>query len=66
VGLLPVVVKPSPCFLSEPSGIDHFDEQRAWPVFRVAESFLQNAQNRHADIEADEVGPPITATFFIL
>src|ERR1044071_5595799 len=52
----PVFVEAPPALSSEPSRVHHLHEQRTRPVFRIAESLFQHAQDGEADIETDEVG----------
>src|SRR5262249_36620841 len=51
-----VLVEAAPGLTAEPAGVDHLGEERARPVPRIAESVVEDAQDRQARVEADEVG----------
>ena len=50
-----VLVKTTPGLATEPTSIDHLDQQRARPVFRVTEARLHHAHDVEADVESNEV-----------
>ena len=54
--MLLVGVEAAGGFAAEPARRDVFFEQRASAIFRIAEAFLENAEDVEADIEADEIG----------
>src|SRR5579875_3124149 len=51
-----VLVEAAAGFAAEPAGGDVFFEQRAGAVFGIAEAVVQNFENVHANVEADEIG----------
>src|SRR5262249_32050944 len=51
-----IVVESALGLATEPAGLDVFHQQRAWPILRVRQPFMENLRDGQADIEADEVG----------
>src|SRR6266851_6783517 len=51
-----VLVKSSSALSSQPSGIDHFYQQRARAVFGIAQTVVQHPHNVEANVEANKIG----------
>jgi hypothetical protein len=54
--LAAIVVKTALRLAAEPSGLDVFHQQRARPVFRIRQAFVQDLHHRKASVEPDEIG----------
>src|SRR5712671_3643146 len=51
-----ITVKSSPRFPSEPSRRNHFSQQWARAILRIAETAVKYLENIYAGIEANEIG----------
>lgn len=51
-----VPVKAPSALLTQPASIDHLDQQRARPIFGVAQPFVKDTHDVEADIKPNEVG----------
>src|SRR5262245_27699400 len=50
-----VLVEPAARLPSQPARLDQLAQERAGPVLRVAEPFVQNLEDVEADVESDQV-----------
>lgn len=55
VRMLTVIVEALRALTPKPSGVYIFFEQRAWPIFWIAEALVKYIQDREAYIEADKI-----------
>src|SRR6185437_11753390 len=51
-----IVVETAPALLAEISGGNHAAQQRTGTILRIAETVVEDVEDREADVEADEVG----------
>src|SRR3712207_5510920 len=50
-----IIVEALPALAAEPAGIDVLFEEGARAILRIAESFVENVQDRQADIQSNKI-----------
>src|SRR6185312_5308991 len=51
-----IIIEAALRLAAEPAGLDIFHQQRARPVLRIRQAFIEHLHHRQTGIEADEVG----------